>query len=247
MSFGGGIFFTNQGKVLQAKAIAGATLNFTRIGVGDGQLSGQDISELTDLIHEVKSLPITELKVLPGGKASVKGILTNQGLVTGFYWREIGLFATDPDIGEILYCYGNAGALAEYIPAGGGSEILEKQVSIKSIVGNAQNITATIEQSLVFATQQDLDDHANAIAAHGATSAATPNKIIIRDSNGRAKVAAPSAYDDIARKQEVDVVGTNVNNHLIDTMPHRFTDGVTTYKYGFSVDNGVVMFNYEEV
>jgi len=39
---------------------------------------------------------------------------------------------------------------------------------------------------------------------HGATSSATANRIIIRDSAGRAKVAAPSASDDIARKAEVD-------------------------------------------
>jgi len=38
----------------------------------------------------------------------------------------------------------------------------------------------------------------------GATSAATANRIIIRDSAGRAKVAAPSASDDIARKDTVD-------------------------------------------
>lgn len=48
---------------------------------------------------------------------------------------------------------------------------------------------------------------------HGATSAATANKIIIRDNSGRAKVAAPAAGDDIARKNEVDAVQTNLNQH----------------------------------
>ena len=41
---------------------------------------------------------------------------------------------------------------------------------------------------------------------------AVANKVIIRDANGRAQVAAPSAASDIARKQEVDAVQTNVNN-----------------------------------
>jgi len=49
-----------------------------------------------------------------------------------------------------------------------------------------------------------VDAHANLTAAHSATSTATANRIIIRDSAGRAKVAAPSASDDIARKAEVD-------------------------------------------
>lgn len=213
MSFSGGILFTNLGRALQAKAQTGVQLNFTRIGVGDGQLSGQDISELTALIHETKSLTITRFRVLTGGKASVGGVLTNEGLVTGFYWREIGLFATDPDLGEILYCYGNAGALAEYIPAGGGSEILEKQVAIVSIVGNAANVSATIDQSLIWASHQDLDD----LAGVGRT-------IETVKGNADAIVA-----------------------HLADTMPHKFTDGVTTYRWGLSVVDGVVAFNYEEV
>src|SRR5690606_12033384 len=39
---------------------------------------------------------------------------------------------------------------------------------------------------------------------HGATSAATPNRIIIRDGSGRAQVAAPSSASDIATKGYVD-------------------------------------------
>jgi hypothetical protein len=46
-----------------------------------------------------------------------------------------------------------------------------------------------------------ITDHINNQSTpHGATSAATANKLIIRDSAGRGKIAAPSANDDIARK-----------------------------------------------
>jgi hypothetical protein len=55
MSFGM-IAFTNRGRALQAKAAIGIQLKFTRIAVGDGQLSGQATEELLTLIHEVKSL-----------------------------------------------------------------------------------------------------------------------------------------------------------------------------------------------
>ena len=151
MSFGL-IAFTNRGRALQAKAQAGTQLNFTRIAVGDGQLSGQVIADLTTLVHEVKSIALNKFKTMPGGKAVVGGMLSNQDIATGFYWRELGLFAQDPDLGEILYCYGNAGDLAEYIPAPGGAEILEKQVDIITIVGNASSVTATIDQSLVYET-----------------------------------------------------------------------------------------------
>src|SRR5690606_3076836 len=48
---------------------------------------------------------------------------------------------------------------------------------------------------------------------HGATSSATANRIIIRDSAGRAKVAAPSASGEISRKAEVDAVSSALNTH----------------------------------
>ena len=52
--------------------------------------------------------------------------------------------------------------------------------------------------------QSKVDTHAGVTAAHSATSAATPSRIILRDASARAKVAAPSAADDIARKDTVD-------------------------------------------
>lgn len=50
---------------------------------------------------------------------------------------------------------------------------------------------------------------------HGATSAATPNTIVQRDSAGRFKAAAPAASDDVARKADVDAVSNNLNGWRI--------------------------------
>ena len=41
--------------------------------------------------------------------------------------------------------------------------------------------------------------------------------------------------------------GTTVEAHKADYLPHLFQDGSKIYKWGLSVSNGVVMFNYEEV
>lgn len=156
MSTFGGTYFTNKGKALQAKVQTGVQLKFTRIAVGDGELGSQTIADLAALIHEVKSLTITRLKTMTGGKALVGAVISNSGLDTGFYWREVGIFAQDPDVGEVLYCYGNAGALAEYIPAQNGADILEKQINLITLIGNASNISATINSSLVYASETDL-------------------------------------------------------------------------------------------
>jgi hypothetical protein len=45
-------------------------------------------------------------------------------------------------------------------------------------------------------------------------TSATANTVIQRDADGRAKVAAPSAADDIARKDTVDAVQSNLTAHL---------------------------------
>lgn len=37
-----------------------------------------------------------------------------------------------------------------------------------------------------------------------------------------------------------------VDDHISGSMPHIFIDGETTYRYGFSVVDGVLTFNYEE-
>jgi len=53
---------------------------------------------------------------------------------------------------------------------------------------------------------QDQKDHAAATAVHSATAAATPNRIILLDANGRAKIASPAVAGDIANKGYVDGV-----------------------------------------
>lgn len=153
----GGLILTNQGKNLQVKVQAGAQLKYTRIGIGDGSLSaGQQMQSLTNLINQTKSLSILKLTPLVTGKAQIETVLSNQDITTAFYWRELGVFAQDPDAGEILYCYGNAGSTAELIPAKGGADVIEKTIDILVLTGNATSVTATIDNSLVYATQQDL-------------------------------------------------------------------------------------------
>lgn len=148
---------TNKGKALQAKAQTGVELRYTRFRVGDGQLGGRPISDLTGLINPVMSLPISKLQTRLGGRAVVGTVMTNKDVTTGFYFRELGIYAQDPDVGEILYCYGNAGETADYIPAKGGSNIIEEPIDISTIVGNASNVTAGIDESLVWASHDDVE------------------------------------------------------------------------------------------
>lgn len=149
------ILFTEKGRALQAKALAGATLQFTKLAMGSGSLGGQSPITLTTLIEPKIVLPISEIS-RDTNHVTLKGNFENSDIGIGFYWREMGVYAQDPDIGEVLYCYGNAGILAEYIPPQ-TSEIIEKVVSISVIVGAAASVSAVINESLIFASKKDLE------------------------------------------------------------------------------------------
>jgi hypothetical protein len=156
VSFPNGLTITNNGRILQAKAQTGVQLQFTKIQIGDGQLSGQLPGDMTALINSKKDVAIIKLSTLANGKASLKGTFNNSGLAAGYYFREIGVFATDPDLGEILYCYGNADTAAEYIPAQAGASVIEKYISVITIVGNAANVSAVIDASNIYYTQDEV-------------------------------------------------------------------------------------------
>jgi hypothetical protein len=62
------------------------------------------------------------------------------------------------------------------------------------------------------ATTSALSGHTGATTAHAATSAATASRIMMRDAYGRAKVAAPSAADDIARLDSITKTQAGLGN-----------------------------------
>ena len=66
-----------------------------------------------------------------------------------------------------------------------------------------------IGENLLYLKEQHAD---LTTGIHGAVSAATASKIIIRDAAGRAKVAAPSAADDIALLSNVTAEATARSN-----------------------------------
>ena len=137
---------TNAGQALQTKVLAGATLTFTRIALGDGQLNGQPISPLTALISQKASVEVDSVRVVDNSTAQASGFFSNADITTGFWWRETGLFAQDPDNGEILYGYTNAGDAGDYIPTVADTRV-EKYIYCSIAVASATTVDITIPSS----------------------------------------------------------------------------------------------------
>ena len=150
----GSVYLTKRGRNLLAKAVAGANLTFTRFAIGDAYLNGAAIEDLNNVISFKYSVGFSKKQFNEVGKVKLAGNFTNSD-VGGFYYRELGLFATDPDLGEILYAYGNADSRAEYIPVS-TEEIYEKTIVLNAYISNAASVTAVIDESLVFATVEEL-------------------------------------------------------------------------------------------
>ncbi len=113
-----GMLLTTNGRNLLAKALTGKNLVFSRAYCGDGSLSsGQDPTTLTALISPKRELPIQSMSVLSGiGTAEVVVEMTNKNLTAGYFVREYGLFAKDPDNNsEVLYSYANKGDNCSYM------------------------------------------------------------------------------------------------------------------------------------
>ena len=112
----------------------------------------------------------------------------------GFYYRELGLYAEDPDpeVGEVLYCYGNCGDLAEWIPPSGGATIVEKTIDIVTAIGTATNVTAYIPAD-AYATKEDYETY-KAIAL-GAQATAEEALALARQAIAIAQAAEASVND----------------------------------------------------
>ena len=159
---------TAAGLLVLAKGVAGKQINYTKIVLGDGYLEeGQTPRSLTGVVSPKAVIDITKLKVNTDGTVAVGGIFTNDQTSDGFFYRELGLYAEDPDpaVGEVLYCYGNCGDLAEWIPPTGGATIVEKTIDIVTAIGTATNVTAYIPAD-AYATKEDYETYkAIALAA----------------------------------------------------------------------------------
>jgi len=158
-----GTVVTAKGMQLLSKVLAGlTTLKFTRVAAGDGQLtSGQNLQDLTALINPKMNLSIVSDSVNGDGTSSILANLNNQSLATGFDFCEFGLFATDPDVGEILYCVDNAGIYSDYIPAGNGPNLVNSNLNIVTKIGQTTSITVDVDPNLTFASQASVANHVN--------------------------------------------------------------------------------------
>ncbi len=147
----GGVL-TAAGRALQAKVTAGLTkLQLTRIKLGDGTESGSDVDSMTDLRSVKSSLSISSI-VHEDNMCTVTGLILTSTVSTGYYAREWGVFATDPDIGEILYMV-SLDSVPDWVPPSTAALTVSAEYAMTIAVENATNIIVNIDPAGLVSTE----------------------------------------------------------------------------------------------
>lgn len=141
-----GIILTNKGRQLQAKVESGSTsLVLTKLKLGNGTISeGQTLEALNDLVGPKQVVGIATKTVLENGYCKIAATISNSDLAEGYLVKELGVFATDPDEGEILYAITTDSA-PDYMPATGGATVVSQEFAVYIGVTNAASVVAQID------------------------------------------------------------------------------------------------------
>ena len=159
---------TDVGADLQAKVNAGKTkLTFTKIKVGSGVNATNPLA-LTDVLSS--KWETTNFVVKQEGKiVSVDTFITNTGIHEAFRMSEIGLFAQDPDKGEVLYAY-LTDPEPDRMPAEGGSVVVSQELTIGMVFSNTGNVSLTVNMGALVTHEQlteAVKQHNDDTNAHG--------------------------------------------------------------------------------
>ena len=149
-----GTQLTKKGLALIAKS--GLTVTFTKAETGSGTYDEkEDISTMTELKEKKQSFSINSALKKTETQANVKFVVSNKELTGGYLFTEIGLYALDPDEGEILYavCYStpkNATELQAY------NGVFEASVIMSLLVDISNDGNVVIDPQGVYALEEDL-------------------------------------------------------------------------------------------
>lgn len=140
-----GTVITVKGRSLIAKMIVlESMIHFTRAAVGTGSLPpGYDPQYATGLNHYQMDGKITAAKA-DGEVADITFQISSAEAEEGFVVTEAGLFAEDPDEGEILYAYLDMSTDPQYIYQRGGSVNKVAEITLGVIIGAIEKVTARI-------------------------------------------------------------------------------------------------------
>lgn len=148
---------TNIGRDMLTQGRAGHVLTFTKVAIGEGTATGTAVDSLTALKSHKLYLPISKNETVHAGQMRLQFRVNNKVVTTGFYFREIGLYAKVDNGAEQLYAYTTCGDKARML-YDNTYPIQERVINIDTVTDNAVNIKVILDWSIVYATKKDIVD-----------------------------------------------------------------------------------------
>lgn len=106
---------TDKGTALQAKLVDGQTLHITKVVSGGAKVPVVNLRQQTNVTDGGKEITLQPVRI-EGDKTILPVLLENIGLEEGYDLWQVGIYAQDPEEGEILYCLAQASE-AKHIPS----------------------------------------------------------------------------------------------------------------------------------
>lgn len=158
------LVITNKGQALLAKMIAGSgNIEFTKISASSTAYTDAQLEGLTSLTNVKQTSLISKVTRTNEVAIKVEAAFTNTELTAGYYMKALGLYAVDPDAGEILYAVTRETSGNCYMPAYNGITVSGAYVQLVTTIGNAENVSLEVDQAAV-ATIGDIQDLQKQIA-----------------------------------------------------------------------------------
>ena len=144
------LVITAKGQALIAKIIAGSgNVEFSKISTSSTQYTLQQLEALTSLTNVKQTTLVSKITRTNNVAIKVEGAFTNTELAAGYYMRTIGLYARDPDEGEILYAVTIETSGNCYMPPYNGITVSGAYVQLVTTVGNADNVSLNVDAAAV--------------------------------------------------------------------------------------------------
>lgn len=145
---------TTKGTNLLAKLIEGNTLKITRAVTGAGYVTPGLLQAQTEIIEPKQTLLLRKITYPEEGKCCLPCRLINDEVKTGYTVKQIGVFAMDPDEGEILFFIAQSPAEnGTIVPAESEIAGYTAEWTFYFQYGQADNVTLMVDPTNVVVEQ----------------------------------------------------------------------------------------------
>lgn len=149
------IVITKKGQALMAKMLSGTgNVEFTKVGISDTTYTDAQLETLATMTGIKQSTLISKITRVNDVSVKLEAAITNAELKTGYYMRTVGVYANDPQDGEILYGVMIA-SVAGWMPPFNGIGASSAMFNLYVTVGNSENVSVEVDKGAV-ATVSDV-------------------------------------------------------------------------------------------